>query len=355
MADSATGNMLGIPEPVLLVRSEHAGSTRDKRDPLVVLHDAHIQVARQVQVTHLPEACPLGERWRQEGIRAVVAAGGDGTVGSVVSHVMGSGLPLGILPYGTHNDTARSLGIPMDADAAARALVNGRPMRVDVGHMAPAHEPEARGCYFIQALTVGLQVEFSQLAADVNRRRRWGKLTYAVSFAEALASARSVNLRLRLRTRTPDGPRTVDVRHDALQLSVVNMPVVGGDLDIRVPGAMPQDRLLDVVVIRSPDRALLRRFADSVRGALTRRARAEPRAEPGTSQGGMPRNRSVGGVVRAYGLVCRYRAHEVDIETEHPVHVALDGEVLGKTPVCARIAPRQIPIYVPLRGNAITP
>ena len=54
-----------------------------------------------------------------EGYDLVIAGGGDGTVGEVATGLVGTGVPLGILPLGTFNNIAHSLGLPLDAHQAA--------------------------------------------------------------------------------------------------------------------------------------------------------------------------------------------------------------------------------------------
>jgi len=58
-------------------------------------------------------------------VDVAIAAGGDGLVGGVITHIAGSGLPLGILPLGTSNDIARALHIPQDIGEAAHVIAQG--------------------------------------------------------------------------------------------------------------------------------------------------------------------------------------------------------------------------------------
>ena len=65
----------------------------------------------------------------------LVAAGGDGTLNAVAAAALESGWRLGIVPLGTFNFYARDLGIPLDARAAARILLEGATREVAVGHI----------------------------------------------------------------------------------------------------------------------------------------------------------------------------------------------------------------------------
>src|SRR4051812_47059714 len=62
----------------------------------------------------------------------VVAAGGDGTVNAVASVLAGTDIALGVLPLGTLNHFARDIGMPLDLQGAARAIVAGKRRAVDV-------------------------------------------------------------------------------------------------------------------------------------------------------------------------------------------------------------------------------
>ncbi len=66
---------------------------------------------------------------------AVVAGGGDGTISAVASMLVGTGMPLGVLPLGTLNHFAKDMGVPAELDAAVRAIVHGNVKRIDVGEV----------------------------------------------------------------------------------------------------------------------------------------------------------------------------------------------------------------------------
>src|SRR5688500_2267981 len=102
---------------VVLLTSPHSGTARPPAEIAAALHEAGIGIDRIDAVTELPPE-PQGERWRAAGATAVVAAGGDGTVGAAATHSGDADLVLGILPLGTANDTARSLEIPVDLRAS---------------------------------------------------------------------------------------------------------------------------------------------------------------------------------------------------------------------------------------------
>ncbi|HZC76853.1 MAG TPA: diacylglycerol kinase family protein, partial [Ktedonobacterales bacterium] len=295
-----TSAMAGPNSPVVLVTSAHAGHA-DGATPAERLRAERIVVAEQIDVSALDHNLPQGVRWRDAGMRAVVAAGGDGTLGAVATQLAGSGLPMGILPMGTSNDSARSLDIPLDLVAACETIAWGVPTPIDAGQALPAltepgalssmhaahtpadeaalHAKLARhGAYFMHALTLGFNVEFARLATDVARRERWGTLTYAASALEALTQFQPVPVTLRLfdvARQGADGDRVemggdVIVMRRVLQVAVVNLPVFGGPLNLRLPDAWLGDRLLDFVVIEALEPPNLRATVDGLFAALGR-------------------------------------------------------------------------------------
>ncbi len=118
------------------------------------------------------------KRLAEQGFDAVVAVGGDGTVSAVAAGIVGTNVPLGVLPLGTLNHFSKDLGI-VDLDAAFDTIATGRPARVDVG--------EVNGRMFINNSSIGVYPEFIvQRDRDRHRTgaRRW--------FSAILGAARRV-------------------------------------------------------------------------------------------------------------------------------------------------------------------
>ena len=100
-----------------------------------------------------------------EGHDTIVAAGGDGTVMGVAQALVGSGVPMGVLPLGTFNYFARGLGLPQEPAEAARAIRNGRVHRISVGAV--------NGQVFLNNASLGLYPAALRAREDVYRR--WGR------------------------------------------------------------------------------------------------------------------------------------------------------------------------------------
>ncbi|MFL6859100.1 MAG: diacylglycerol/lipid kinase family protein [Allosphingosinicella sp.] len=138
-----------------------------------------------------------GEAAKAAGVDALVAAGGDGTIGTAAAAVADTGMKLGILPLGTLNHFARDAGIPLDLEAAVDAIAAGRTRRVDVA--------EVNGRVFINNSAVGL---YPRLVRDREKQQR--HLGRSKKAAMIVAAARSLwrfsHHRLTLRIEGREAP-----------------------------------------------------------------------------------------------------------------------------------------------------
>jgi len=176
-------------------------------------------------------ATELAQRALRDGVRTVVAVGGDGTVCEIVEglHRAGGGR-LGILPRGTGNDAARTLGVPLKIDAAARALLAGRSRKVDVITVGDR--------VVLNAIGIGLTGEINRRAAAVKVVR--GLAVYLATAAASLFCYRAPEVRLEADGRSWTGRMTM--------MAVHNGPTTGGGFCL-TPMALPADGLLDVCLV----------------------------------------------------------------------------------------------------------
>jgi diacylglycerol kinase family enzyme len=124
--------------------------------------------------TEIPE---LARRAVKENSQIIVAGGGDGTVNAVANELMGSSITLGVLPLGTLNHFAKDLHIPQDLEGAARNLVSGRAISVDVG--------EVNGRIFLNNSSLGIYPRIVRQCEEQQKkkgRKKW------VAFAQASLS-----------------------------------------------------------------------------------------------------------------------------------------------------------------------
>lgn len=167
----------------------------------------------------------------EKGIRMFVVCGGDGTISTVARILAGTGATLGIIPIGTQNNTALSLGIPADIPAAVAILRTGRRIKVDVG-MAACGRIQTP---FLEVCSVGLVSTLFPSADDIQH----GNLARVVDFLATLAASPPAEIHLVL----DDGQEIHNLGHVVL---VSNMPYIGFHYQVGSPASF-KDGLLDVL------------------------------------------------------------------------------------------------------------
>jgi diacylglycerol kinase (ATP) len=106
----------------------------------------------------------------------VVIGGGDGTISHALPNLLALGKPLAVLPLGTANDFATTLGLPADPMEAAEIALNGRPHKIDVGLV--------NGEPFLNVASIGVAANVVH-AQTTERKHRWRMLAYPISFIHA--------------------------------------------------------------------------------------------------------------------------------------------------------------------------
>ena len=191
-----------------------------------------------------------------EGVQRVVVAGGDGTVCEAAQglHWAGSG-ELAILPLGTGNDGARTLGVPQDLEAAARAAVDGRVRSVDLIRIGDH--------VVFNAIGVGLTGDINDRAMRIKAAKvplLRGILVYLVAALSSLFRYRMQRVRMVTGDRSYEGTMLI--------LAVHGGPTTGGGFAL-TPAAVPDDGLLDACLVEEVGPlGRLMRLAAAMQGAL---------------------------------------------------------------------------------------
>lgn len=178
----------------------------------------------------------------REGVQRVVAAGGDGTVSEVATGLLEAGHAgeIGVLPIGTGNDLAASLGIPRGLGPSLDLLRRGRSIPVDAIGLVPIVGP--RSPSFAWNAAVGGFCGRISDRMPAGMKRRWRSLSYLRAAAAELRSLRPHAVVLDV-----DGE---ELALELLMLVVANGRYAGGRIPL-APGAEPDDGWIDVVAIRA--------------------------------------------------------------------------------------------------------
>lgn len=232
---------------------------------------------------------------------AIIVGGGDGTVSASIAAVMATGRPLGVLPLGTANDFARTLGIPQDPAGAAAVIAAGQTRRVDVG--------EVNGMPFLNVASIGLSATLAR-SLTTETKRRFGALSYLIVSLRVVLRARSVSGVLRW-SGGSEPFRT-------LQLAIGNGRYYGAGMTV-APDARIDDGLLDLYSLETTSLWRLALLAPALRSGHHHSA-PEVRSQRGTW---------------------------FEVATSRPRHINVDGEIRGMTPARFTVRPSALEVFAP--------
>lgn len=290
-----------------VIFNEHA--RRIRHDPAFLknlreaLGDAGIQSR-----LFLSGSIPLATRLREiaaGGIDAILIAGGDGTISSGVESCLNCGVPLGIIPAGTHNHFARDLAIPLALRDAVDCIAEGNVARVDVG--------DVNGLPFINNSSVGAYPRAVEERDELVERFALRK-----SVAQLLAT-----LRVFARRPVLDAELEVDGQIERCYspfIFVGNNEYQVRPFEQQFRQALDRGRLCVFTTLERGLGGLFRLIWLSLRGRLEEAARFQAR------------------VGQAVSIRLRKRR----------VRVSKDGEVLRlETPLRYSVRPRALGVFVP--------
>jgi diacylglycerol kinase (ATP) len=268
----------------------------------------------EIQLTEGPRhAVELASDAIRSGVKYLVAIGGDGTIHEVVNGMLSvDGNPrnpevvLGILPAGSGSDFIRTFGLPQSVEDASLHLQGENLFRIDVGRVEFTVDSARKSEYFPNIAEAGLGGDIVMRAERLPRNL--GRLRYLLAFWMTLFRYKATTGRVQLDDRIYEGKIT--------NLVVANAQFFGGGMKI-APRAHPADGKFDVLVQMGTK-------ADYVAG-ITKVYKGEHIPSP---------------------AIKVYLASKVEVETERPLMVEADGEVLGTTPASFEIIPDAINLKI---------
>ena len=278
-------------------------------------------IAPDVEETRGPgHATDLARAAALAGYDGVIAAGGDGTAREAAIGLLGSGVPLGVMPLGSFMNVARMLGIPRDPPGAAAVIAGGAVAALDVGR--------AGQIYFLEAAGVGIDAALFRYTNQLDQGR-WAALAHAVRVAVGYRPRRVV---LQLDWWT--------VEMDALMVTIANGPYCGASFSV-APGAVVDDHQFDVRVYGPMSKwSLLRRLL-----------RSNPTSLATTAHPLDPTSRA-GDVQTSEGRVYSFKARDVRISAPRPLPGHADSLPIGNTPLRFSLMPGALSVFVPAESRA---
>ena len=284
----------------LLLVNRHARQGQDALGPLLdALRGSGLEV---VEPPH-DKSTPLSEQFRRHKsqVDLVIVGGGDGTLNAAAEGLIELDVPLGILPLGTANDLARTLGLPTDPVEACRVIAEGHTRRIDVGSV--------NGKLFFNVASIGLTVDIAR-SLSKQSKSRWGVLAYVWTALKVFWNARPFHAQIHADFQSLTG-KTV-------QIAVGNGKHYGGGMTVAEDASI-DDGNLDLYSLEIAHWWQMLPLLAAIRnGTLNDR----------------PNVRTL-------------RGKEFQVTTHRPRSINTDGEITTKTPAIFTILPRALSVFVP--------
>ncbi|HJZ81156.1 MAG TPA: diacylglycerol kinase family protein [Pyrinomonadaceae bacterium] len=268
----------------------------------------------------------LANEGARRGAKLVIACGGDGTISEVANGLIESSqeTELGILPGGTGSDFRRTLGMPTNIAAAARALRDGRTRKIDAGRVTFVNDDGERETrFFVNVASFGMSTdvlhrtssgEATKWIPAFTPRKLTSKLSYAAATVQTTFTASPTEVKFQLDEQP-------ERRLRVAEFCVANARYYGGGMKI-APDAKVEDGLFDIVTIG--DASSFRILANAPRLYL--------------------------GAHLSMNEVTHSLAKQVvarPVRKDELVRVELDGEVVGRLPATFEVVPRALAVRFP--------
>ncbi len=290
---------------IFVVLNPVAGRTRPKEvKKALQRHFKHGDYWLEIYETTGEET--VGDVVRQavvDGADRVFASGGDGTVSAVADGLIGTDIPLGIIPAGTANVLAQELDIPLDIDKTCQILAGTKKIR-------PIDALKVDGRYYLLSIGTGLDAMTIE-QTDRKDKRRFGRLAYFASVFKVLIGFQPHRFVI-----TIDGKKKHVRAADVLvtNISTLIKPLRWGN------HIKPDDGKMDIAVVRAKNLLdIMMVFWDMVWPGPPREDR---------------------------NLRFLSATESIRITAEKPMAVQGDGELLGNTPVEAEVIIGAVKILV---------
>ena len=230
----------------------------------------------------------------------LILGGGDGTISGLVDLMVGHDVILGVLPLGTANSFARTLGIPLTIEGAVEVIRDGAPRRIDLGMID--------NDYFANCAALGMSPQIAKTVPH-GLKKVFGRVGYLAWATYQFAKFRPFTLIV------GEGPTAVRLR--VVEVRISNGPYHGGT-ELVDAAEVDSGEIVVQAVVGHVKRRLVKNWAASF-------FRLEARHEDTRD----------------------FHGKSLRIATEPRMPISIDGEVLAKTPVTAKVAAGIIQVMAP--------
>ena len=230
----------------------------------------------------------------------VILGGGDGTISGLVDLLVGHNVVLGVLPLGTANSFARTLGIPLTVEGAVEVIRAGHRRRIDLGMID--------GDYFANCAAIGISPQIAETVPH-GLKKVMGMVGYLGWASYQFGRFKPFTLHV------DDGTTKRKLR--VVEVRISNGPYHGGTW------------LVDEATVDSGEIVV-----QAVRGHYKRKLVYNWAA-------------SFFGMKERHHDTISFSGRKVTVATDPPMPISIDGEVLAKTPVTARVAAAVIEVMAP--------
>ncbi|GAC1659019.1 MAG: hypothetical protein NVS9B12_11760 [Vulcanimicrobiaceae bacterium] len=269
------------------------------------LTDHGISIAEAHQVANRKELQKRVRRAVKSGHKLIIVAGGDGSQAAAVAELAHTDAVLGLIPAGTGNSFAQSLGIKTTIEDAIHTILNGRVAEVDLGLV--------NGTYFANFATIGLAAKIGEDTPKLLKKITGG-IAYGLSAIVPMLTHKP------FRSTVTWEKNKIKVR--TFQMIIANGRFFGNTPIM--PDATITDGKLSFFTTEGTGRMEnLRMYLAFLRGTQT----ALPDAH-------------------------YFQAKKITVKTKRPQAIAIDGSAFGKTPAVFEVAPKALKVMVPLETPA---
>lgn len=246
-----------------------------------------------------------------EGVRLFVAAGGDGTVSMISTHLVGTQIPIGIIPLGTGNLLAKALDIPLKLENALGLITSDdhEMVKIDTFKMDDRH--------FLLNISVGISPKIME-SVDSEDKQRLGFFAYLINFIQQILGLKVHRLSIEY-----DHQKST---YNASEILITNIGTAGVEPLTWSEEILLDDGTLDLLIFRA---ANIFDILGLVISVFTKKGKLNP-------------------LVKFLKVTeyCR-------IESQTPLNTQADGDVIGDTPFEVHICPRSLTIIAG-KNNRIT-